>query len=157
MFLQRFPKGGDLHNHLSGAIYAEDYIDWAVADGVCLDLETLSAAAPPCDARAGRPALAEARARGSISRDTVIDAWSMRNFVPGHSAASGHEQFFRTFSRFGEAGDARDGDLLAEAVSHAADQRIGYLELMTSPAMGGARALARRVGRGMISTRFTTP
>jgi adenosine deaminase len=145
MFLQRFPKGGDLHNHLSGAIYAEDFIDWAVADGVCFDLDTLSAVSPPCDARAGRPALAEALEDDSISRDTVIDAWSMRNFVPGHSAASGHEQFFRSFSRFGEAGDERGGDLLAEAVSHAADQRIGYLELMTSPAMSEARALARRV------------
>ncbi len=25
-FLRRFPKGGDLHNHLSGAVYAESLI-----------------------------------------------------------------------------------------------------------------------------------
>jgi len=28
-FLREMPKGGDLHNHLSGAIYAESYLRWA--------------------------------------------------------------------------------------------------------------------------------
>ena len=37
-FLARMPKGGDLHNHLSGAVYAESYIDYAAADGDCVDL-----------------------------------------------------------------------------------------------------------------------
>ena len=32
-FLYKFPKGGDLHNHLNGAIYAESYISWAADDG----------------------------------------------------------------------------------------------------------------------------
>ena len=27
------PKGGDLHSHLSGAVYAESYIQWAAAKG----------------------------------------------------------------------------------------------------------------------------
>ncbi|HXM68802.1 MAG TPA: hypothetical protein VN911_18890, partial [Candidatus Acidoferrum sp.] len=29
-FVHDLPKGGDLHNHLDGAIYAEDLIDFAV-------------------------------------------------------------------------------------------------------------------------------
>ena len=28
-FMQRMPKGGDIHTHLSGAVYAESYIEWA--------------------------------------------------------------------------------------------------------------------------------
>src|SRR6476620_842878 len=28
-FLKDMPKGGDLHNHLSGAVYAETSLDWA--------------------------------------------------------------------------------------------------------------------------------
>ena len=27
-FLKAVPKGGDLHNHLTGAVYAETYLDW---------------------------------------------------------------------------------------------------------------------------------
>jgi adenosine deaminase len=38
MFMQNIPKGGDLHIHLGGAVYAETYLDWAAADGLCFDL-----------------------------------------------------------------------------------------------------------------------
>ena len=37
-FLLRMPKGGDLHNHLTGTIYAESYLGWAAEDGKCWDL-----------------------------------------------------------------------------------------------------------------------
>src|ERR1700743_2759160 len=37
--LQDFPKGGDLHNHLDGSVYAEDFLTWADADGDCIARE----------------------------------------------------------------------------------------------------------------------
>ena len=36
-FVHDLPKGGDLHNHLDGAIYAEDLVDFAVDAGLCVD------------------------------------------------------------------------------------------------------------------------
>src|SRR5262245_18026723 len=48
-FLKRMPKGGDLHNHLSGAVYAESYIQWAAAKGLCVNQSAGSIAQPPCD------------------------------------------------------------------------------------------------------------
>jgi hypothetical protein len=39
-FLRQMPKGGDLHNHLSGAIYAESYIQW-VAIAVFVSVKSL--------------------------------------------------------------------------------------------------------------------
>jgi adenosine deaminase len=36
-FLRRMPKGGDLHNHLSGAVPTEALIDFAINDGLCID------------------------------------------------------------------------------------------------------------------------
>jgi adenosine deaminase len=36
-FLGRFPKGGDLHNHVAGAVYAESYLGWAREDGLRID------------------------------------------------------------------------------------------------------------------------
>lgn len=144
MFLQAFPKGGDLHNHLSGSVYAEDFVDWAVDSGTCFASASLTASAPPCDAKAGRPALAQALADGTTSRDAVIDAWSMRNYVPGISAASGHEQFFRTFPRFDAAESGRRGAALAAAVGWAAGENTLYQELMTSPQMWPAQTLAQQ-------------
>ena len=43
------PKGGDLHNHLDGAIYAEDLIDFAASDNLCVVRTSSQLMAPPCD------------------------------------------------------------------------------------------------------------
>ena len=48
-FLRDMPKGGDIHSHLTGAIYAESYIRWAVEDGLCLERQSLALVAPPCE------------------------------------------------------------------------------------------------------------
>ena len=48
-FLHDVPKGGDLHNHLNGAIYAEDLIDFAASDNFCVDRTTSRLISPPCD------------------------------------------------------------------------------------------------------------
>ena len=47
-FLDQFPKGADLHVHLSGAVYAETFIRDAGEDGLCVDPAALSFAKPPC-------------------------------------------------------------------------------------------------------------
>ena len=31
-FLEAMPKGGELHNHLGGSIFAETWMDWAAQD-----------------------------------------------------------------------------------------------------------------------------
>src|ERR1700680_1869177 len=41
-FLVRMPKGGDLHNHLDGAVYAESRIRAGAQDGLCVALEGFS-------------------------------------------------------------------------------------------------------------------
>src|SRR5215216_5153609 len=45
-FLLKMPKGADLHNHLSGAVYAERYIEWAAEKGLCVNTRTLALAVP---------------------------------------------------------------------------------------------------------------
>ena len=47
-FLDQFPKGADLHVHLSGAVYAETFIREAGEDGLCVDSSALRFAKPPC-------------------------------------------------------------------------------------------------------------
>src|ERR1700675_4023307 len=48
-FVRELPKGGDLHNHLDGAIYAEDFVDFAASGGLCVDRTSSRLIAPPCD------------------------------------------------------------------------------------------------------------
>src|ERR1700732_4326651 len=41
-FLVDMPKGADLHNHLSGAVYAESWIRAGAEDGLCVNTATLA-------------------------------------------------------------------------------------------------------------------
>ena len=138
-FLYKFPKGGDLHNHLDGAIYAESYIAWGAEDGLCIDLKSYMVLPPPCDPDAGKPALRDIQYNSRII-NPVIDALSVRNYE--RRSVSGHDQFFFTFRRFFQAHLGREGHMLAEASARAARQNIVYLELMQSYGMIEARALA---------------
>ena len=138
-FLYAFPKGGELHNHLDGAIYAENYIRWAAEDGKCIDLESFMITPPRCDAGAGRPAVSDIRYDADVV-NRIIEAYSIRNYERRH--VSGHDQFFSTFRRFNPASVGREGHMLAESTARSARQNILYLELLQSWGMAEARQLA---------------
>src|SRR5271168_1603769 len=112
-FLYAMPKGADLHYHLSGGIYAESFIRAAGEDGLCVDTKTLSFAKPMAETRSipPQPVCGEGRVRADslpkdqLLDDQVIDAFSMRTFVPV-AADSGHDHFFATFDKF--SGTNRD-------------------------------------------------
>ncbi len=145
-FLRAMPKGGDLHNHLSGAVYAESLVQWAADKGLCVDLPSMKLSAPvtPCDAGAGRPPAGEALASPEL-HDRMVDAWSMRNWSPA-GGESGHDHFFATFEKFDAATKGNTGRMLAEAASRAAVERLSYLELMLSPDGGKSLAVGSSVG-----------
>src|SRR5579862_7472887 len=79
-FLLRMPKGADLHNHVSGAVYAETYLRAAAEDGLCIDLKAYSLVAAPCTENTVDAARAQT---DNTLASQVIDSLSMRNFVPG--------------------------------------------------------------------------
>jgi adenosine deaminase len=136
-FLYRMPKGGDLHNHLSGAAYAEALIDAGAASGVCIDPGQFAVA--PCGATTRK--IADAL-HDSAFRRTLIAAWSMRGFVPS-SSVSGHDHFFAAFAKFG--GAAGMGDMAADVVNRAGRQGMRYLELMVTFQSGAVAAIARKL------------
>ncbi len=130
-FLQEMPKGGDLHNHLSGAIYAESWIDFAARDGLCVDRTTAILIAPPCDASCdhytSKPGVSCAYA-DHVLYNSMVDAWSMRHWTP--EEGSGHDHFFASFDKFSLASHNHVGDELAEAAARAAEDHLQYVELM---------------------------
>jgi adenosine deaminase len=143
MFLQQMPKGGDLHNHLSGAVYAESFIKFAVQDGLCVDRAALALTQPPCDPAIGKPP-ASVALQDSTLYGHLLDAFSMRQFIAG--AESGHDHFFATFSKFGAATNGHTAEMLAEARSRAAAGHLQYLETMFNPDGGAAARLGASSG-----------
>jgi len=129
-FLAGMPKGGDLHNHLDGAIYAETWLARAKSTGLCIDIAALAIRRPPCTS--SQPRADQAFASQPGLEDSMIDSLSMRDFVPRPGDASGHDHFFATFGKFTAAADD-PAELLVEETRRAAAEHIAYLELMWAP------------------------
>ncbi|WP_077808516.1 adenosine deaminase family protein [Neoasaia chiangmaiensis] len=134
MFLRRFPKGADLHNHLVGAVYAERWLEWAAQDGLCISTAQARILPTQCRARTGEMS-ARDLAGDEDARNDMIDALSMRNFRPGSDDRSGHDHFFGTFERFAPVEDRHQGEALADALEQAARDHVVYAEFMISPAL----------------------
>ena len=134
-FLRAIPKGGDLHNHLSGAIFTENYIRWAAADGLCLSRLTFTFIPPPCDGSEKDSVPAAQILKDSSLYQQVINAQSMRSF---NGPESTHDHFFNAFAKFGGVSRSHQGEMLAEVASRAAAQNESYLELLLGPDKGEA-------------------
>ncbi|MDP9191981.1 MAG: adenosine deaminase [Acidobacteriota bacterium] len=137
-FLEAMPKGGDLHNHLSGAVYAESYLRWAVEDDLCIDRRKLEIAVPPCNEEDGLIP-AKTAVRDSTIYSQIIDAMSVRNYKP--AVENGHARFFSTFGRYRPVSRTRLADMLADVVGREARDNVDYLELMASLDASAARQI----------------
>jgi len=143
-FLWRMPKGADLHYHLSGGIYAETFLRDAAEDGLCVDLTSHAFVAPQPFCGTGQAGAAEAFSDQNLY-DTLIDAFSMRSFVPS-PGVSGHDHFFDTFGKFGGTSHSHAGEWLDEIASRAAAQNEQYMELMETPGFGLTAQIAKQTG-----------
>lgn len=154
-FLVDMPKGTDLHNHLGGAVYAESWIRVAAEDGLCVDkaTDTLLPAAGSSGNSAAAPQCGEGKVPASNAfkdqhlYDAMVDAFSMRGFVPV-PGVTGHDHFFDTFEHFGgdDANKLHTGEWLDEVAKRAAAQNEQYLELMETPNFRHAIAIANELG-----------
>ena len=134
VFLQAMPKGGDLHNHLGGDIYAEQFLAWGGEAGLCVSRQKLAFADPPCTGPDLEPARDIGR-RDQALYDALINSFSTRgrNQGLGINDATGHDDFFDTFERFIPASRNVSGKMVASARTSAAANGVTYLELMENP------------------------
>jgi adenosine deaminase len=152
-FLLGMPKGADLHNHLSGAVYAESWIRAAAEDHLCADQAKLSFSKPQPSSGSGaeQPACGEGKVPAATAYkdqhlfDALVDAFSMRGFVPS-PGVTGHDHFFDAFSKFGGTDRRHLGEWIDEVATRAAAQNEQYLELMHTPDFSHTAAIARETG-----------
>ena len=96
--IRQFPKGADIHNHLSGTVMPEDYITMGIADGDCFGVDYRNPAmytinpntgTPDSCASGGKP-LSQAT---SADRQKLVSSLSMYNYTYS-DIQSGEDQFF---------------------------------------------------------------
>ena len=145
VLLQGMPKGGDLHLHLSGGtVYSETLIRDAVQDGLCVRTATMTLFKAQDTCGEGAVPAGDAF-KDQHLYDTMVNAFSMRNFVPS-SGISGHDQFFSTFDRFQALGQAHVGEWVDEIATRAAEQNEQYIEAMYTPVFSNAARLGYQIG-----------
>lgn len=144
IFLRDMPKGGDLHNHLSGTPYAEEFLEWAAAQDFCVDPDALTLVPPPCRGASLVPANSLITQNSDLY-ERMVDVMSVRPLMTDKaSALNGHQQFFGSFEKFFPISAREPGKSLASARRIADQDNVLYLELMYNPASIGAAAMAAR-------------
>ena len=134
------PKGSDFPPYqrvtwtiVSGAVVAIAWLIWQYVLFV-MPLARVSPQTVPVTNALADPALYAG----------MIDAFSMRNWQL--SGQSGHDHFFATFGKFGQATDGATDKMLAETASRAASQHEVYQELMLTPTGKDLETLAKSLG-----------
>ena len=140
-FLQAMPKGADLHLHPSGATYAENLIQYAHGDELCIDRQTFVVyESPNCD-----PANQLDNAVKEVDfYNQVIDAWSMRNFQS--TTETKHDHFFAAFGKYNIITKKHRFNVLAEVAQRAQSQNESYLEVLATGDGNESGQLGKKLG-----------
>ena len=137
LFFTMMPKGGDLHHHYSGAIYAEQYLDWVDKLGYCVnkasyqietDKAVIDAERAKAPARRGCLSSAEVIADNAMYRE-LLQRWSIKDYY-NHGAlqAPPDRQFFDTFGYFNAVASSNTNAGLLSLKQRAIQENLAYIE-----------------------------
>jgi adenosine deaminase/adenosine deaminase CECR1 len=139
LFFTQMPKGGDLHHHYSGALYAEQYLHWVDQAGYCIDKTSYRIATTDKAIAAGREGTPATRTcmTGSevLLNDGVLaellQRWSSKDFY-NHSGIQSppDRQFFDTFAYFSAPSNLNYNEGLLALKRRAIAENLSYIETM---------------------------
>lgn len=124
-FMYKFPKGADLHNHVTGAAYIEYIILSAAKDGYFYDKENLKIVKK--QDKNGQYILVSELLKNEKELLKYLNIVNNRGWHKNTMDGSAH--FFNAFSHI-ELGEWED-ELLARILARNHDQGVRYMELMT--------------------------
>ena len=139
LFFTMMPKGADLHHHYTGAIYAEQFLDWVGRQHYCINktsfrIETDQSVidAEQSKAPEARNCLlaAEVVADNPMYRD-LLQHWSDKDFG-NHGAIQPppDRQFFDTFGYFSPVSKLHHNEGLRLLKQRAIQENLAYIETM---------------------------
>lgn len=128
-FVRRMPKGADLHNHVSGAVYSDFALDRAEKKGMGYNINTNKFTT---DNENGKKNKNDVISIKELKTNPTYlaqfrNAASMRGWYP--NTTDGHDHFFSTFRHVWVHVDFLE-DMLVEVIERNRYQNVQYLELM---------------------------
>jgi adenosine deaminase len=136
-FFQNMPKGGDLHHHYTGSIYAETYLDYVIDKNYWINKQTLEVVEnrPPIKGDSWAK-FSSLKSDGTIAeyKQKLMERWSVKDY--NNASLPRDKHFFETFGYFGVANGAfteenetyRKG--LLELKARAISEHVQYIETL---------------------------
>ncbi|SNX29197.1 adenosine deaminase [Polynucleobacter meluiroseus] len=127
-FIHYLPKGGDIHHHYVGALYAETYLDWVEKKGYCIHRTNFQIETQVV--KGSEDATQECISASLVRADTLfytrlLQHWSDKDF---DNAQPADLQFFSTFAYFFPIAYAFNQEGLQILKSRAQDENLQYIE-----------------------------
>lgn len=144
LFANMLPKGGDLHHHFSGSIYAETYLDWIGQKGFCvykttdsgLKIEKFRVATKPqelSDAKREQCLSAQDVRKDNGFYRNLLMAWSSKDYANHyHEETAPDAHFFDTFKYFEDVATQGHQEGLVQLKHRAKQENVSYIETLLS-------------------------
>lgn len=129
-FFQQMPKGGDLHHHFSGSIYAEPLLERAIAEDFYLNLETMEVSKT-------KPEKGNWQTFSSLKKDGKLDhyqqqvmqTWSAKDY---NGSVPSDDLFFDSFQKFEPTIKGHFAEGMLELKKRALSENVSYIETQLS-------------------------
>lgn len=130
-FFSQMPKGGDLHHHFSGSIYAEPMLEDAIAEDFYLNTSTMEVLKDKPNTGDWEQ-FSTIIKRGELYayKQKIMEKWSAKDYN-GVSYPS-DKLFFESFSKFSPAIPGHFGEGLIELKNRAISENVSYIETQLS-------------------------
>ncbi|NGY37130.1 adenosine deaminase [Flavobacterium sp. XN-5] len=130
-FFSQMPKGGDLHHHFSGSIYAEPILEDAIADDFYLNTATMQVLKEkPATGNWEQFSAIKGRGELDIYKQKIMEKWSVKDY--NHVSYPSDKLFFESFDKFSPAITGHFGEGLLELKNRAISENVSYIETQLS-------------------------
>lgn len=130
-FFSQMPKGGDLHNHYGGAIYAEPLLERAITENFYVNTETMKVAKErPTFGKWEQFSTLQSRGELDLYKQKIMQKWSVKDY--NNVEYPSDKLFFETFDKLWPAADGNFEQGLLELKKRAIKENVSYIETQLS-------------------------
>lgn len=131
LFFTQMPKGGDLHHHYTGTIYAETYLDWVKAKGWFINSCSLKIEQEAGNTEGCKSLTVDELMKNDALYRELLTLWSDKDFDNHyHNQPAPDQNFFYTFGYFGPVSNEYMQDGLQILKERAIAENVSYIETM---------------------------
>jgi adenosine deaminase len=129
-FFQQMPKGGDLHHHFSGSVYAEPLLERAVAEDFYLNIESMEVSKTK-PAKGNWETFSSLKNNGKLDyyKQQVMQTWSAKDY---NGSVPSDDLFFDSFQKFEPTIKGHFAEGLLELKKRAIAENVSYIETQLS-------------------------